>query len=129
MLMHPEISRQVVQDHIENLRRDFSRSGARATAPHVTSELDAIELRLGRPDDTPALAKLAALEERPLPIGRFLLAEIEGCILAALPLSGGRPLRDPFEPTAHLLRLLELRAAQLTGQDPRRRGLRRLAAW
>lgn len=128
MLMHPDIGRQLVKEHIEDLKRDFARSRPRAARPQLASELDTVALRLGRPDDAPALAKLAALEERPLPRGRFVLAEIEGCILAALPLSGGRPLRDPFEPTAHLLHLLELRAAQLTGRSRRRRGLRRLAA-
>jgi hypothetical protein len=38
---------------------------------------------------------------------------VDGRLVAALPLAGGHMLADPFVRTAHLLPLLELRAAQL----------------
>jgi hypothetical protein len=49
-----------------------------------------------------------------------VVAIVNGRIAAALPLAGGRPLADPFVRTAHLQRLLELRAEQLRQPEPRR---------
>jgi hypothetical protein len=69
--------------------------------------------------DDPALEQLAALAERPLPFGRFVVALVDGRLVAALPLAGGHALVDPFVRTAHLRPLLELRAAQLC--EPKRR--------
>jgi hypothetical protein len=48
-------------------------------------------------------------------------------MLAALPLGAGRPIADPFEPTAELVALLELRRSQIESADGaggRRRGVR-----
>ena len=86
-----------------------------------------IELRLCRADDDPALERLAALNERPLAFGRFVVALSNGQLAAALPLAGGRVLTDPFVRTAHLLPLLEVRAEQIRGREPRRRFLSRPA--
>lgn len=61
-------------------------------------------------------------------MGDHVVAEVRGTIVAALPLDGGRPLCD-WIAAAHLVPLLELRAAQITGdrvEQPRRRTL---AAW
>jgi hypothetical protein len=72
--------------------------------------------------DASALARLAALDSaRPLR-GPALVAESDSRLLAALPLGSGRPIADPFEPTAELVALLELRREQLTKDDgdPRR---------
>ena len=60
----------------------------------------------------------------PVPKGRLVIAELDGRIVAALPLDGGPPLRDPFVRTAHLLRLLELRVASSTTCARPKRGLR-----
>jgi hypothetical protein len=78
-----------------------------------------VQLRLCRVGDDPALEQLAELEGRPLPTGRFVVAEVGGRITAALPLAGGAPLADPFARTEHLLPLLELRAAQVRGKRRR----------
>jgi hypothetical protein len=43
-------------------------------------------------------------------------------MLAALPLGSGRVIADPFEPTAEVVALLELRAAQLRDDEPESRG-------
>lgn len=88
-----------------------------ATRPQPTDE--PVALRLCSVHDDGALERLAVLEGQPAPSGRFVLAEVDGEVVAALPLRGGRPLTDPFRPTAHLLPLLRLRAAQLDDQ-PRR---------
>ena len=113
MFLHPEVLRMLAQGRIEDLQRERTRSAHVAPPPRVQDD-PTIALRLCRVGDDPALAKLAALEERPAPQGRFVVAEVDGQIVAALPLDGGTPLRDPFVRTAHLLRLLEDAAAQIT---------------
>jgi hypothetical protein len=75
-----------------------------------------ITLRLDRAGDAPGLHELSELEGRRGPVeGPFVVAEVDGSLVAALPLDGGAPLANPFRPTAHLLRLLEVRAAQISG--------------
>lgn len=119
MLQHPEIMRFLATEHIEVLRR-AAQPVVRPARPAAT-DLAEIELRLCRVGDDPALEQLAALAERPLPFGRFVVALVDGRLVAALPLAGGRPLTDPFVRTAHLRPLLELRAAQLREPERRRR--------
>jgi hypothetical protein len=85
-------------------------------------------IRMARHEDDPVITRLAQLDgRRPLdpPFKRFglLVAELEGEVLAALPLDGDHPLADPFRPTASLVEMLELRATQLRPEPPRR-GLR-----
>ena len=117
MLHHPEIMRFLVAQHVEELRR--AAQPIRRSATPATTDLTDIELRLCRVGDDPALEELAALAERPLPVGRLVVAAVDGRIVAALPLAGGQLLTDPFVRTAHLRPLLELRAAQLREPEPR----------
>jgi hypothetical protein len=118
MLQHPEITRFLVDEHVSVLRRDARPPQAPPTAARVT-DLAGIELRLCRVGDDPALVELATLAERPLPSGRFVVAIVNGRVVAALPLAGGHMLTDPFVRTVHLRPLLELRAAQLRGRARR----------
>lgn len=75
------------------------------------------------PDDTAALLRLAALDDARALHGDALVAEVDGQIHAAIALSDGRAIADPFRPTAELVDLLKMRAAQLTQPaEPRRRG-------
>jgi hypothetical protein len=93
--------------------------------------LDSLTIRRARGDDLTALQELAALDSRPLPAYPLLVAELAGAVIAALSLSEGRVVADPFRPTACAVALLELRAAQLSRRRPSRvaRGLdRRLPA-
>jgi hypothetical protein len=122
-MMHPEIMRFAVDDHVAALKADARRAPAAMPAPRRASELADVELRLCRCADDLELAHLAELDGRPLPFGRFVVAVVRGRIVAALPLGGGRPLTDPFTATEHLLPLLELRAAQLREPATRRRFL------
>jgi hypothetical protein len=72
-----------------------------------------ITVRPSRPADESGLARLAALDSaRPLR-GPALVAEADTRLLAALPLGSGRAIADPFEPTAEVVALLELRKRQL----------------
>ncbi len=87
-----------------------------------------ITVRRSRPSDEVELARLAALDSARPPRGPALIVEAGERMLAALPLGGGRPVADPFEPTAELVALLELRREQLEESSPARpsRGLRSL---
>ena len=123
MLQHPEIMRFLVAQHVETLRR-AARPVLTPPQP-ATHDFAEIELRLCRVGDDPALEQLAALAERPLPFGRFVVAVVDGRLVAALPIAGGHALTDPFVRTAHLRPLLELRAAQLREPERRRRLLPR----
>jgi len=85
-------------------------------------------IRRSSVEDMPALERLAALDSRTLPGGRFLLAEVRGELVAAAPLDAeGVPLCDPFRPTAHIRDFLELQVRGLRAR--RERGLGRLAPY
>jgi hypothetical protein len=57
-----------------------------------------------------------------------LLAEVDGQLLAALALSDGSVVADPFHRTADLIELLRARAHQLDGNRRARRSFR-LRTW
>ena len=89
-----------------------------------------ITVRRSTSGDENALARLAALDSASPPRGPALVAEADSRVLAALPLGSGRAIADPFEPTAEVVALLELRREQMAsanGETGRRaRGLRGL---
>jgi hypothetical protein len=95
-----------------------------------------VTVRRAHGADQGALASLAALDSGRAPEGAALVAESGARILAALPLGSGRAIADPFEPTAELVALLELRRDQLDRAEraatrspgARLRGLFRVAA-
>ena len=99
---------------------------ARLGAARREETLDAspVTVRFATPDDASELRRLAQLDSGRVPAGEALVAEVDGQLLAALPLGGGRALADPFRSTAGLVRLLELRESQLRGRGRRRRRLR-----
>jgi hypothetical protein len=70
-------------------------------------------IRLATEDDEPVLRQLAALDSRPSLSGPALIGEIDGAPAAALSLTDGRVVADPFVPTAHLAVHLRLRAQGL----------------
>lgn len=84
-------------------------------------ELAAIVIRPSRPEDAPELVKLAALDSRPLPDAPILVAEVDGAVRAALSLSDGAVIADPFHRTAPLTALLSARAEQLRAEPSRGR--------
>jgi hypothetical protein len=89
-----------------------------------------ITVRRSTSSDESALARLAALDSASPPRGPALVAEADSRMLAALPLGSGRPIADPFEPTAEAVALLELRSEQMESANgekgERARGLRGL---
>ena len=81
-----------------------------------------LTVRTAVASDLSELTRLAALDSASPPRGPALVAEADSRMLAALPLGSGRPIADPFEPTAEIVALLELRAEQLRENDGERRG-------
>jgi len=81
-----------------------------------------VTIRYSVASDLSELARLAALDSASPPRGPALIAEADSRMLAALPLGSGRPIADPFAPTAEILELLRLRAEQLEADE--RSGLR-----
>ena len=125
--MHPEFSQMTIHDHNRDLdRRARAAFVGQAGPTPATENEDAVELRLCRVDDDPALERLALLEGRPAPAGRYVVAQVDGSVVAAMSLVSGAMLADPFAATAHLIPLLRLRAAQLA---PEVRGSRGLPLW
>jgi hypothetical protein len=92
----------------------------RVTAATPKLNLQTVVVRHAVDADERALAQLAALDSaRPLR-GPALVAEADARVLAALPLGSGRAIAHPFEPTADLVAMLEVRRAQLGARDGRR---------
>jgi hypothetical protein len=102
-------------------RRHAPPGGAASSRPAVPAPEAAITVRFATPRDAPALDRLAQLDSGTAPAGPALVAVVDGDVQAALPLVGGRPVSDPFHRSGVLLRMLELRAAQLGGAGRRRR--------
>jgi hypothetical protein len=131
--MDPRLSWEIVEATLaERQRPAESKRWAAGTgqgSPHPERRLDAaaaVTVRFATPQDAAALRRLAVLDSRSVPMGAALVAEADGELLAALPLGEGSALADPFRPTAELLHLLELRAAQLRRNGRGRRRFTRL---
>lgn len=75
-----------------------------------------VSIRLAYPDDAAALRRLAALDSSPTPQDRVLVAEVDGELHAALSLTDGRVVADPFRPTAEMVTLLRVHA-ELAGRS------------
>ena len=113
---------QVAQEHIADLRRsaDSARSAASVGVVEERVHTEVIALRTAGPDEANVVALLAALDSgRPL-VGDTLVAVVDGKIVAAISLSDGRVVADPFLRTKDARLLLEMRAAQLAPVSPRR---------
>jgi hypothetical protein len=79
-----------------------------------------LALRLAHADETGLVRRLADLDDAPMLDGEILLALVDGQPVAALSLTDGRVLANPFVPTAEAVALLTLRAAQLSAKRARR---------
>jgi hypothetical protein len=101
--------------HLRKLHPNLRRRLGRAEPRPFQLELEGpILIRNSGVSDQAALERLAALDSRKLPEGTFLLAEIDGELVAATPLDvDEEPLSDPFRPTANIRQLLRLQADHL----------------
>ena len=87
-------------------------------------------MRLAAPDDAAALERLAQLDSATLPAAPLLIGERAEHPVAALSLSDGVIVAEPFVPTADVVALLRLRANQLRrGAQGELRGRRRALGW
>lgn len=90
--------------------RHLQRLGARADA-----RSGSVELRLATASDQSTLDRLAALETDASLRGPALIGLVDGRAAAALDLTTGRVVADPFQPTAHVAELLRAQRSQLMG--------------
>jgi hypothetical protein len=74
---------------------------------------DRFTIRVAHPSDVAALLRLAALDSKPLPAGRLLVAEVDGELWAAVSLDRPADVADPFRPSGELVLLLHERARQI----------------
>ena len=144
--MSPTLTYLAAREHINDLLReaDQARRASESTStrrprPRVawastspTVSADAITLRLSRSTDDRALKELAQLDTAGPPHGPHLMAEVNGALRAAISLTDGSVIADPFHRTTALVELLRARAnPQLSDQRTLRRSptslLRRLA--
>ena len=107
--MNPsELTNTAFQAHIEEARRHAeAQRRARNTAA------DEVVIRRAARVDQDALERLAQLDSANAPDGQTLVAEVSGRLVAAIGVEGGAAVADPFQRTAEVVDLLELRAGQL----------------
>jgi hypothetical protein len=116
---------------IEARTSELRRAAARAAVPQkegagparAAEAADvAITIRPAVPGDAAGLARLAALDCAPMPVGAALIADANGRLRAAMSSRDGASIADPFHPTAGTVQLLVARAGQLCA-ELRRRGI------
>ena len=72
-----------------------------------------VTIRPAQTSDGRDIAQLSELNERRVPTGYVLVAELDEAIIAAMPLDGGHLVADPRRSTTDVVELLELRSRQL----------------
>src|SRR4051812_36993244 len=78
--------------------------------------------------DSARISELARLDDKRVPAGPFLVAELAGEIEAAVSLGSATVVANPFRLTADAVALLRLRAAQISdGSELAQRRTRRSA--
>jgi hypothetical protein len=76
--------------------------------------IEAVELRPATACDAGRLERLAQLDSSDVPLGRLLVAEAGGRLLAAYAMESGEAIADPFSRTAHLVEALRAQADDRT---------------
>jgi hypothetical protein len=87
-----------------------------ATEPADLPE-DAVLVRRATARDAAHIRTLALLEDRRLTDGPYIVAELAGEAVAAMSLSSGQVVADPFRRTRDAQALLRLRAAQIAERE------------
>jgi hypothetical protein len=111
--MHPELGRQFALDRILGFRRDAEhfRLARAASVKSAQPVRTAIQLRLSACREE--LERLAALSERPLHDGDWIVADVDGVAVAAVSVEDGTTVYDPFKPISQAVSLLQLRRKQV----------------
>ncbi|MBV9001017.1 MAG: hypothetical protein JO304_18285 [Solirubrobacterales bacterium] len=120
-MLNPYLTQLVVEARIADLRARAARHRSAISedpwslANGDRREDETMTLRVARPGDDEALARLAALVSAAPLSPPVLIAEIGGEMRAALSLSDDKVVADPFQHTLAAQQLLRARAAQLQG--------------
>ena len=85
-----------------------------------------VTIRCAQEREAGALARLAELDSATLPRTPLLVAEVAGEVLAAISLSDGAVVANPFRPTDDVVELLRARERQLRARYRPRRAWRLL---
>lgn len=111
--MHPQLTYHFALEHNARLRRDAARyRRARAVSLQPPQPVRAaIQLRLSACRDE--LERLAALSERRIGGGDWIVADVNGVPVAAVSLDTGSTVYDPFKATSQAVSLLKLRRKQV----------------
>jgi hypothetical protein len=72
-----------------------------------------VVVRMATAGDRASLVRLAQLDSARPPVGEILIGELHGDAVAAVSLSDGREIADPFVAAGPILELVRLRAEQL----------------
>jgi hypothetical protein len=83
----------------------------RRRAHHAAMTSEPLTLRVARPDDLPAVRRLAQLDSSRPPTGHVLLAEVGSEPVAALGVETGSVVANPFRRTADVVAMLRQAAA------------------
>jgi hypothetical protein len=123
-MIHPYLQMLLAQARVDDLRRTAAAhtrlQHPSQPQPPVAAE-SRVTLRLGTPADEGPLAKLADLNSANPPRQPILLAEVGGELHAALSITDGTIVADPFHRTTGVIELLHARARQLEGDSGRAR--------
>lgn len=138
-MVSPQLTMKVTQARTGDLRPAViadRRAQPRAQANGPVTGEKSVTLRFGSRADEGPLALLAALDSSKPLAHPVLLAEVDGQLVAALALSDGAVVADPFHPTLDVIELLRERARQFDPKSRIRRSgrcrfrfLPRAAAW
>src|SRR4051794_25467885 len=103
----------------ENLydKKDRTMTNFMSTTPKMN---EAVLMRRASAEDTARIRTLARLDDKRMPAGPFLAAEIGGGIVAARSLTTGTVVADPFRLTSDIVAMLRLRASQVSERGERR---------
>ena len=114
--MNTTITAAVAAEHVADLRHAAERQRAATSALARRCDEQVIALRVAQPEDDYDVSRLAQLDDAPQPIGPVMLAVVDGEAVAALSLSDGRVVANPFVATEKAVTLLRVRATQLSGE-------------
>ncbi len=127
-MTQPNLLIAMIRLRQDEIVRRAARLGPQLQALHehpAADSFDVVTVRFAGAADAGHLARLAELDSAQVPDGSLLIGERDGQPIAALSLSDGASVANPFVPSADVVALLRLRAAQLRrGDRPPGRGFR-----
>jgi hypothetical protein len=109
VLLHPDLHSRMASERLKDDHGGLEPEGDGTP----TLEPETITIRPLQAGDDEAVARLAELEERPVPQGALLVAEVDGSVEAAIGLDGCQTVANPFAASSAAVTLLHVRAVQL----------------